>query len=192
MSRLVSRILLSIFIFPLAAVFYGLTGAIGESSLRGSLNYGSRELTVFFLADALTWAFVAVYWFLLWRASVQWTPRRVTATVVSFPAAVGAGLVAAVIFTAAVRSVGNDWSFGAFIGGVIGILLWLVSTVFLWRETAAERASRLTGASKSAMTCPTCGYNLTGLSTSRCPECGSQFTLDELVALQPKAEVDIE
>jgi predicted Zn-ribbon and HTH transcriptional regulator len=32
------------------------------------------------------------------------------------------------------------------------------------------------------MACPNCGYNLTGLREARCPECGSQFTLDELFA----------
>ncbi|MDB5303490.1 MAG: hypothetical protein JWM97_1039, partial [Phycisphaerales bacterium] len=36
--------------------------------------------------------------------------------------------------------------------------------------------------------CPTCGYNLTGLTATRCPECGSQFTLDELMAAQPGRE----
>ena len=30
-------------------------------------------------------------------------------------------------------------SFGAFIGGVIAILFWLLGTVLIWRETTAER-----------------------------------------------------
>lgn len=28
--------------------------------------------------------------------------------------------------------------------------------------------------------CPTCGYNLTGLTENRCPECGRQFELKQL------------
>lgn len=28
--------------------------------------------------------------------------------------------------------------------------------------------------------CPNCGYNVTGLSTQRCPECGKEFDLDKL------------
>ena len=37
-----------------------------------------------------------------------------------------------------------------------------------------------------AITCPTCGYNLTGLTATRCPECGKQCTLDELFAAQAR------
>jgi hypothetical protein len=32
--------------------------------------------------------------------------------------------------------------------------------------------------------CPSCGYRMVGLRESRCPECGSAYTLDELVARQ--------
>lgn len=28
--------------------------------------------------------------------------------------------------------------------------------------------------------CPACGYNLSGLSQSRCPECGREYTLEQL------------
>jgi len=31
--------------------------------------------------------------------------------------------------------------------------------------------------------CPTCGYNLTGLTESRCPECGEGFSRAELAAI---------
>jgi len=72
------------------------------------------------------------------------------------------------------------------------MLLWLAATIFLWRETPLERVERIKGSSKSAVTCPTCGYNLTGLSEARCPECGTRFTLDELLALQGGADKDIE
>jgi hypothetical protein len=32
--------------------------------------------------------------------------------------------------------------------------------------------------------CPSCGYRMVGLRESRCPECGSTFTLDELIVRQ--------
>jgi hypothetical protein len=34
--------------------------------------------------------------------------------------------------------------------------------------------------SQPALHCPNCDYNLTGLTENRCPECGSEFDLDEL------------
>ena len=38
-----------------------------------------------------------------------------------------------------------------------------------------------------------CAYDMTGLKGTRCPECGSEFTLDELLASQPgKAAVELE
>lgn len=192
MSRLVSRILLSIFLFPLGAIFYGLVAAFSEMMLRGSgISGSSRDVTMFLVSGVLTWAFVGVYWFLLWYSSIQWNARRIASSVLSFPAAILAGLILGFL-AATILPVGGDASFGVFIGGMLTILLWLVSSVFIWRETAAERAQRVKATNRTAMICPTCGYNLTGLTASRCPECGSQFTLDELVALQPKAEVEIE
>ncbi len=72
------------------------------------------------------------------------------------------------------------------------IVMWLIATVFIWRETAGERAARVKGPGKRAVTCPTCGYNLTGSSECRCPECGSKFTVDELMGLQAGVERDVE
>ena len=194
MSRLVSRILLSIFMFPLAGTFYVFVAVVGEQTLRLSAgSYSSREMQIFLLAGLLTWIFVATYWCLIWRLGVRWNGKRIVGTFVSAGAAAVLGLLTRV-FAAAMMSRGGAEGFGAFIGGVATIMSWLIATIFLWRETAAERAQRVSSSTKSAIACPTCGYNLTGLTESRCPECGSRFTLDELLALQlqPKTEVDVE
>ncbi len=79
----------------------------------------------------------------------------------------------------------GDARFAALVVGILVIAGWLLATVFLWRETPAERAARLGRTGGSAVTCPSCGYNLTGLAEARCPECGTRFTLDELLAGQP-------
>lgn len=45
--------------------------------------------------------------------------------------------------------------------------------------------------------CPTCGYSMVGLDSCRCPECGGNFTIDEIIvaqdyeALRPHTHVDI-
>jgi DNA-directed RNA polymerase subunit RPC12/RpoP len=188
MSRLVSRILLSIFMFPLAAAFYLVVFVVTEQMLRGAMySYQYRESTVFLASGVLTWPAVALYWYLLWRSGVQWNLSRVLGT---FLAALGAAIVGGLAGVFATSL--TEGSFGAFLGGFLAIILWLVGTVFIWRETAAERAERVKGSGKSGVTCPTCGYNLTGLSESRCPECGSKFTLDELMALQVGVDKEVE
>ena len=192
MSRLVSRILLSIFMFPLGGVFYVFVFVAGESMLRGTTNYRTTETTLFIASGVATWFVVGIYWCLLWRSGIPWTHRRVSGTVVSvFGAAFigfAAGLVAATMVPMRAGS-----SFGAFVGGVLAIIAWLIATVFVWRESALERAQRVRATTGSTVACPTCGYNLTGLTEARCPECGSKFTLDELLAAQqPKTEVEIE
>ena len=39
-----------------------------------------------------------------------------------------------------------------------------------------------------AMVCPACGYNMTGLRATTCPECGASYTINELAALQPQLD----
>jgi hypothetical protein len=192
MSRLVSRILLSIFMFPLAGIFYIFTMVAGEEMMRNAnAPYASREMTLFLICGSLTWIIVAIYWCLLWRTGVVWNSYRITSTVI---AAIGAVFVGGLCGGLAGGILGNreGESFGAFIASILSIVLWLIATVFIWRETTAERSARAKSSTKTAVTCPTCGYNLTGLSESRCPECGAKFTLDELIGLQKHNEVEME
>jgi hypothetical protein len=63
-------------------------------------------------------------------------------------------------------------------------IVWVLLTVLIWRETAGERIARLKTAGSQIVSCPLCGYNMTGLIESRCPECGSRYTVDELLASQ--------
>jgi hypothetical protein len=190
MSRLVARILLSIFLFPLAGIVYLVSFVLGEQALRWV--YPPRyEGWLFVISGAVTWLFVAGYWVLLWRSSVRWDSRRTIGALLAAFAAAGAGSFAGIAM-AIVMPTYSGTTFGSFIGGLITIVLWLVATVIVWRDTPAERVQRARGSSRSTIVCPTCGYNLTGLSESRCPECGSRFTLDELIGLQAGVEAEIE
>jgi DNA-directed RNA polymerase subunit RPC12/RpoP len=190
MSRLVARILLSIFMFPVGGLFYIFVMMIGEEGLRGPYSYG-REIATFLVSGILTWLVIALYWWLLWKSSIQWHSKRIANTLWATGAAILMGVFAGVI-CALIMSRSDGADFGTFMGGLITIVAWLIMTVFIWRETAKERTERVKKSNKSAITCPTCGYNLTGLSESRCPECGSKFTLDELMASQSSAEAEIE
>jgi hypothetical protein len=173
MSHLIARLLLSMLVFPLAGLVYTVAVVLYFATNR---RYGQNDGWIF--AGAVTWGFVAVYWVLLWRKSVRWETRIQTTVV----AAILAG-IAGVVIGALCNQV--ERGFGAFVGSTSPTLLWLVATCFLWRESAAERAARLGASGRDAVVCPTCGYNLTGLKEPRCPECGSQFTLDQLLASQP-------
>jgi hypothetical protein len=141
-------------------------------------------------AGIVAWIFVALYWMLLWRQAVVWSGRRAGQTVTLLLAAMVAGLVIGAVVWPIDRYIGT------FVGSVCAPLLWVVGTIFAWRETPEESARRLaavTGARGSGIVCPSCSYNLTGLREARCPECGTQYTLDELFAAQPaRAAAEIE
>lgn len=185
MSRLIARILLAILTFPLAACVYTVSVVVLMRYVnRGSIGYSVRETTCFLLAGVLTSAFMASYWLLLWYQSIRWTARRRKTTVLVALGAILAGLVAGTVTS----GVAASSSFGAFIGTIVAPLLWIVGTIFAWRETSAERTERLKGVSAENIACPTCGYNLTGLSELRCPECGDRFTINEILAAQPGRE----
>jgi DNA-directed RNA polymerase subunit RPC12/RpoP len=171
--------------FPLAGIVYMLTVFIGQE-MFGAYSRNS-EVGMFLVTGSITWAGIALYWCLLWRSSVKWNSMRTMGTALAALGTIIFGIIAGAIMAAAIPN-GDGSGVGAFVGSILAIVLWLIATVFLWRETAAERAQRVKQSSKSAITCPTCGYNLTGLSEARCPECGSKFTLDELIALQSSAE----
>jgi hypothetical protein len=185
MSRLIAVILLSILMFPLAVVVYLLTFFVFVVG-RG---YGSDDAG-FVIAGLAGCTFIGVYWLVLWRKTVVWTSARRTFTTLS---AAGAGLLGIFIGVVMGQMVDEDEiGFIVFVATLFAPPVWVFATILIWRETAAERAARL-DKSASALVCPTCGYNLTGLTDTRCPECGTQFTLDQLVANQPKREqVEIE
>ncbi|MHC4126605.1 MAG: hypothetical protein ACYSWT_01045 [Planctomycetota bacterium] len=178
MSRLLAKIMLAMLMLPLATAVYVV---VIVSVMELVYNYGG-EIAPFVVTTIVVWAFIACYWTLLWRRTVRWTPRRIGLTLTAAVAGAGVGAV-----SGALVGLVED-SLGAFIGGVTTILFWLLGTVLIWRETTAERIERLRARSPDAMVCPACGYNLTGLRQTTCPECGASYTLDELAALQPGRE----
>jgi hypothetical protein len=183
MSHLIARILLTVLIFPATVLFYCVAFILLE---RTVLHDDQTAIIVTAVGSS---AFMIGYWWLLWRKSVRWTQRRVTRTMVALAiAAAAGGVIGAAIYAVLPW---EQW-LGGFLGIACGSVMWIIATIFVWRETADERAARLSSV-RDAVVCPNCGYNLTGLSGTRCPECGRQFTLDELLAEQPgRAAVEVE
>jgi hypothetical protein len=175
-SALVARILLAMFVVPLGALVY-LTTLFGMSNRD---HVGDR-ISDWFIAGAITWAFVAVYWSAIWRSIVARTTERRAATWgLAVAAILAAGFIGFILTPV-------DPAAGVPVATILAPLLWLMGTTFVWRETFRERGARLGRSGPGALLCPGCGYNLTGLTEARCPECGKQFTLDQLFAAQPSS-----
>ena len=178
MSRLLARIMLALLMIPLAVMVY-----VAVVVTLMNVVYGfSNEVSAFVITTVVVWGFVAAYWTMLWRRTVRWNRRRIGLTIAAGGAAVPPGVIAGALVSF------NQSSFGVFVGGVIMILVWLIATVLIWRETTAERIERIRARSGSVLVCPGCGYNMTGLRQTTCPECGTSYTIDELAALQPGRE----
>ncbi|MBX3403956.1 MAG: hypothetical protein KF699_11155 [Phycisphaeraceae bacterium] len=173
MSRTIARLLLSMLLMPFLAVLY----IIGMVAIREWLGVWSAAP---FALAGITCALAATSaWWLIWRGAVQWTTQRGRRTTLATVLWVVAGLAIGVVIEMAWTS---GEGFGSFVGASAGILGWMMTTVFIWRETAAERAARLAALGIGAVACPACGYNLTGLKTTTCPECGGSFSIQELAA----------
>ena len=132
----------------------------------------------------VVYLFASAYWVALWWRTVNWHRRRVVRTFGISALSLASGVAAGIACAALGRWV--PVQIAVLVGGGIVPIAWVLGTVVIWRETPDERASRL-AILGSAVLCPRCGYNLAGLREARCPECGASFTLDQLLATQPRA-----
>jgi hypothetical protein len=133
----------------------------------------------------LLYVFVGAYWVILWHDMVPWNRRRVVRTALATVLSLAGGVVVAY----AVRIISRQAPppFAVLLGGGTVPITWVLATVLVWRETAAERLARLTAHGMPVIACPLCGYNLAGLTEARCPECGGSFTLEQVVLARPRA-----
>jgi hypothetical protein len=180
MTRAISRILLSLLSFPFASLLYLAAFIFFQRNLMYGGNYFSRTAWSFSFSGAISWCFLAAYWYWLWRRSVRWNARRWAATAYGAAGALAAGVVGGVFLSSSEPGV------GPFIGSTLTPLIWIAVICVVWRETDEEQARRLANAAGiDSVVCLRCKYPLTGLTAAKCPECGSEFTLDQLFAGQP-------
>jgi len=179
MTNLVSRILLAILLIPLSVILYVPLGVVLSERLPS-------EFAILWM-HIFGGSFIVLYWLALWHRSVLWTGWRKGMTLLAGVGCLVAG-AALGLYMSVMIPYGHEPAI--FMGGLLVIVLWLVVSVLLWRETAAERAERIRQAGGEVLFCPRCGYNMTGLYESRCPECGTRFTLDQLFAAQHQSGLE--
>ncbi|HEX8322928.1 MAG TPA: hypothetical protein VF595_03350 [Tepidisphaeraceae bacterium] len=178
MTRTVVRLILAMLLLPFTgAVFIVLFLTLIPMS-------GPPPTARLLLMWSALYLFVGTYWVLLWGDMVPWNRRRVTLTVLATVLSLAGGVAVGLGCRAINRQVPPP--IAVLIGGGTVPITWVLATVLLWRETAAERLGRLTAHGMPALECPLCGYNLAGLTEARCPECGASFTLEQLVLARPR------
>ncbi len=189
MSRIVSNLILSLAMVPLACAVAFVSGSLLTDRLYSWDDYG----LVVSISIMVAMVFVYPYWFAVWRSTVRWTPRRTLQTLLGVAGSLGVGALVLLAMRASIRrTVAGSHAFAdvawpTFCGALVAGLLWIVYTMIIWRETPAEKAERLRTAAGGGggyigpLLCPMCGYDMRGLNHARCPECGTEYTLDALL-----------
>lgn len=181
MSQLLSRLLLAVVVIFATPFVFIMAFMISDDVIMFSVD------EALIAADLVSGIFLIPLWILVWRRQVVWTRRRTLLTAAASIASSGPAALFSVLFV-----MPYDDEIGIVLGGACWLLLWLAGTAILWRETDLERAQRLGEIADEAVACPDCGYNMTGLHHARCPECGTQYTLDELFARSRENAGDID
>lgn len=183
MTKLVARLILAMLILPVAGAVFLFTAFVLFPG--GGPPPFSRVLAIW----AIEYAVIGTYWTLLWRSTVNWNRERVVGTLL---VTIGALLCGAVGGSFIFEFARPPIPVAILIGGGIVPIVWVLGTVIVWKESSQERLERLKTYGTDAVCCPTCGYNMTGLREARCPECGGQFTVDELLTAQHEREQELE
>jgi len=173
MSRTLTRIILALAVLGATPVAYVLVYIWADDWYRIS------DTTALIITDVLTASAFSIAWVLVWRSNVRWTSARIMGTALiwflAFAPALGAFLL-----TIAESPYSEEE--GCVLAGLSWWAAWIAGTSMLWRESERERIERTVGSHAPLLACPTCGYNMTGLHKARCPECGTQYTLNQIVA----------
>ena len=154
MSQLISRILLTILLFPTAVLFLFISFIFIEE-----FAFSADALAMVF-STLLTCGYIVGYWLLLWRRDVVWTPHRIRSSLWLALGAIAAGIVLGWLLALVLP---YEEEIGTILGSLTATVLWVGATVFAWRETPGERAARLAragadtwSARPAATTSPAC------------------------------------
>jgi len=178
MSTQLSRVFLALAVILIA--WFARDQAYIVLQERPLWEYEDQNGAPFVLSNALAAGVLMIGWWAVWRTLVHWTLARIGLTVL---AAAGAMAAARLVVLGDDLLLGGDfhavhpWD----LGGELAAGLWIGATAYLWRGGPTRHIAKLP--------CPRCGYDMRGLHEARCPECGTQYTLDGLLAAQAACEL---
>lgn len=168
MPRSTVNMLLAVIAAMASVPLYFLVGMVRDHSIIQL----SPELPWAALSGLITSVMIGGCWALIWRGVVRWTRRRCVFTVC---AVITSWLcIAGVMYVwTSERDHGDEEMFLP----LVGVAVCLASLLFVWRETTPERRARLAA---PGVACPVCGYDLSRLKQTTCPECGTAYTIEQL------------
>jgi len=172
MSATVARLILSLTIITATPVVY----FVVFFTLEEVTGWYFSTLNLL-LCSGLTGLFLVGVWVLIWLRQVRWHGWRMGSTV----ALIAVLTVACALFALLANELFFD-EVGIILASMVWAVGWLAGSTLIWRETRSERMKRIRELGMGTIHCPQCDYNLTGLREARCPECGTQYTLDQLFA----------
>jgi hypothetical protein len=178
-SRIAVNIALLIALMGLCPIAAFVLAAIVPNWGRGygRYIYPSDELMATTIIFGVGFLIVATTW--LWTPKGRW--RQVIKPIL---------YTVGIIFTTTILcvvSISNRFGddeilvFGLIMLGAASIILVWIPPIY---RLARGRPAHNQGDGLLNVHCPTCNYRMVGLHESRCPECGTSYTLDELLSKQ--------
>ncbi len=182
-GTLVRTILAMVLLLSTPAVCFAMVFIGYESNLFDYSNFAILTM----ISLIVTAAYFMAGWIWVWKEDVRWVEDRKRKTKVMTICT----LIASVVFGGAVIGVSNETEGGMAFGGIFYLFVWTVGSVLIWRESPTERVARMENLGVDGVSCPACGYNMTGLKTATCPECGKVYTVDQIVAHVIESKRDV-
>jgi hypothetical protein len=177
--RLLITLALGAALTGLVPIFAYFIAAISPPWNRASYGiYPDDELVGFLAAMAGGGFLAAAAW--LWSRTGR--RRMMLAPVVLTLGTVAATIALGVLVDENLPGASDMVVFGLVAFGAAGIIV--IWTQALRRRGPQWRALNNPQDGLPDVHCPTCSYRMVGLTESRCPECGTTYTLDELIAKQ--------
>lgn len=154
------------------------TRGAGSGGFRPRLR--DEELFLILGVTGISWCLLLAFlWGTLWRSQRRRWNRLLAPALCTLALGI-ATVVGSLLIDHWVRN-DEEILIAAFclVMGACAILLWLPALHRLFAPRPVLNAE-----DQVNVHCPACGYTLIGLQELRCPECGTRFTIDELIRAQ--------